>query len=99
MQPALKIGRGRGRPKGSKNKPKTGIPLAGEGSQNFTNLRISANQPQTISAATTKSANHNTTHRTYTPLAKTSLGNTELYNLYGIVIDASSPHPKKNFFR
>ena len=39
------------------------------------------------------------TFRTYTPLAKTSLGNTDLYNLYGIVIDASSPHPKKNFYR
>ena len=30
---------------------------------------------------------------------KTSLGNTDLYNFYGIVIDASSPNPKKNFFR
>ena len=39
------------------------------------------------------------TYRTYTQLAKTSLGNTELYNLYGVVIDASSPHPKKNFYR
>ena len=46
-------------------------------------------------AAKTSSA----TFRTYTPLAKTSLGNTDLYNLYGIVIDASSPHPKKNFYR
>jgi len=36
---------------------------------------------------------------TYTELAKTSLGNTELYNLYGVVIDASSPHPKKSFYR
>ena len=27
------------------------------------------------------------------------MGNTDLYNLYGIVIDASSPHPKKNFYR
>lgn len=36
---------------------------------------------------------------TYTQLAKTSLGNTDLYHLYGIVIDATNPHPKKNFYR
>ena len=36
---------------------------------------------------------------TYTTLSHTSLGNTELYNLYGIVIDASCPHPKKAFHR
>jgi hypothetical protein len=35
----------------------------------------------------------------YTQLAKTALGGTELYNLYGIVIDATYPHPKKNFYR
>jgi len=32
-------------------------------------------------------------------LCDTSLANTELYNLYGIVIDASSPHKKKTFYR
>jgi hypothetical protein len=36
---------------------------------------------------------------TYTQLAKTSLGTTDLYHLYGIVIDATNPHPKKNFYR
>lgn len=41
-------------------------------------------------------ANHN---YSYTQLAKTSLGSNELYHLYGIVIDATSPHPKKTFFR
>jgi len=29
-------------------------------------------------------------------LAKTCLGNTSLYNLYGIVIDATTPHLKEN---
>ena len=38
-------------------------------------------------------------HHVYTTLSHTSLGNTELYNLYGIVIDASCPHPKKAFHR
>ncbi|CDW77815.1 alpha telomere binding protein [Stylonychia lemnae] len=32
----------------------------------------------------------------YTELAKTCLGNTQLYNLYGIVIDATMPHLKEN---
>jgi hypothetical protein len=30
----------------------------------------------------------------YTELAKTAVSNTELYNLYGIVVDATSPHKK-----
>ena len=30
----------------------------------------------------------------YTPLAETSLGATELYNLYGVVIDAMTPCKK-----
>ena len=30
----------------------------------------------------------------YTELAKTSLGNTELYHIYGIVVDATTPHIK-----
>lgn len=33
---------------------------------------------------------------TYTDLAKTCLGSTELYNIYGIVIDATTPHLKPN---
>lgn len=34
----------------------------------------------------------------YTPLAETSLGSTELYYLYGIVIDAQTPHEKNGKF-
>ena len=30
----------------------------------------------------------------YTPLAETTLGSTNLYNLYGMVIDAQTPHLK-----
>jgi beta-N-acetylglucosaminidase len=33
-----------------------------------------------------------TTNHVYTELAKTAISNTELYNLYGIVVDACSPH-------
>lgn len=32
----------------------------------------------------------------YTDLAKTCLGSTDLYNIYGIVIDATTPHLKVN---
>lgn len=32
----------------------------------------------------------------YTPLAETALGATSLYNLYGIVIDAQTPHVGTN---
>ena len=35
-----------------------------------------------------------TTAHVYTELAKTALGNTELYNLYGIVVDCTSSHKK-----
>jgi hypothetical protein len=50
--------------------------------------------PQPCSYTTKTQRTH-----TYTTLSHTSLGNTELYNLYGIVIDASCPHPKKAFHR
>jgi len=85
--------KGRGRPKGSKNKPKGYEPPTGP----YSNVRMGAPE-QTPKPAKVKTSAPQT-FRTYTPLAKTSLGNTELYNLYGIVIDASSPHPKKNFYR
>ncbi len=32
----------------------------------------------------------------YTDIAKTALGSTEMYNLYGIIVDATTPHPKPN---
>ena len=42
-------------------------------------------------------------HYDYTPLAETSLGATDLYNLYGVVIDAVTPRRKdqnsKKFFQ
>jgi hypothetical protein len=75
----------RGRPKGSKNK-------ATEGQETASNIRIGAG---VYHAPAPKPS----IAYTYTPLAKTSLGNTELYSLYGIVIDATNPHPKKHFFR
>lgn len=37
-----------------------------------------------------KSTNH-----VYTELAKTAISNTNLYNLYGIVVDATTPHKKE----
>lgn len=79
--------RGRGRPKGSVNKSKDcsdSVPVS-----NLPNPNI----------AKTSSYQKQPAHRIYTSLSHTSLGNTELYNLYGIVIDASSPHPKKSFHR
>ena len=82
----------RGRPKGSKNKPKEG-----NSGEVISNIHFGTSAKAEPKKAASKNAAQ--TFRTYTPLAKTSLGNTELYNLYGIVIDASSPHPKKNFFR
>lgn len=63
----------------------------------MSNIRLSAGSTETQPKQ--KAAKAAPSSRVYTPLAKTSLGNTDLYNLYGIVIDASSPHPKKNFFR
>lgn len=33
-------------------------------------------------------------NHSYTELAKTAVSNTELYNLYGIVVDATAPHKK-----
>mmetsp|Transcript_39538 Transcript_39538/g.51785 ORF Transcript_39538/g.51785 Transcript_39538/m.51785 type:complete len:114 (+) Transcript_39538:56-397(+) len=88
----------RGRPKGSKNKPKEGGCGANEGAAPVSNIHLAAAAKAEPARKTAKS-NAAQSYKTYTPLAKTSLGNTELYNLYGIVIDASSPHPKKNFFR
>ena len=77
--------RGRGRPKGSLNK----------------NKESPEDMPVSNIPYTSKSSIYNKQPRSvvYTPLSHTSLGNTELYNLYGIVIDASSPHPKKSFHR
>ena len=34
----------------------------------------------------------------YVPLAETSLGSKDLYDIYGIVIDAQAPHQKKGKF-
>jgi hypothetical protein len=79
--------RGRGRPKGSKNKS-----AEDEGGKKASNVRVGSG----IMQPPAPKVNHN---YTYTQLAKTSLGNTELYNIYGIVIDSTSPHPKKNFYR
>jgi hypothetical protein len=84
----------RGRPKGSKNKTTLAANNEeGATSNQTSNLRIGSGRQQ--GASHTK-AQH---QYNYTPLAKTSLGNTELYNLYGIVIDATSPHQKKQFYR
>jgi hypothetical protein len=80
--------RGRGRPKGSTNKPKDDLPMS--------NLTYGAGN---TGSAQKTSFSKPVKDRIYTQLSHTSLGNTELYNLYGVVIDASSPHPKKNFHR
>lgn len=76
--------RGRGRPPGSTNKNKATGQVSNLSAPGQANRSSYAKQ--------------NTT-KTYTPLSHTSLGTTELYNLYGVVIDASSPHPKKAFHR
>jgi hypothetical protein len=55
-------------------------------------------RPKTAQKPQSYTAKQPRTH-TYTKLSHTSLGNTELYNLYGVVIDASCPHPKKAFHR
>jgi hypothetical protein len=79
--------RPRGRPKGSKNKQ-----TDQEDGKRASNLRVGSG----IMQPPAPKANQN---YSYTQLAKTSLGSNELYHLYGIVIDATSPHPKKTFYR
>lgn len=81
--------RGRGRPKGSTRKNKPDEP---EGALKASNLRVGTG---TMHPPAPK-AEHK---YSYTPLARTSLGNTELYHLFGIVIDATTPHVKKNLYR
>lgn len=83
------IKRGRGRPKGSTNKAKE--------DQEVSNLKVGGTTGTTVKPSTSYVKQQRL--HTYTELANTSLGHTELYNLYGIVIDASAPHPKQRFFR
>lgn len=79
--------RGRGRPKGSKNR----TTKQEEGSENVptTNLRLAKpkaakppKQPKIVPEIRYE----------YTELAKISLGNTELINIYAVVICATAPH-------
>ena len=89
--------RGRGRPKGSKNKEsRTTTTTAND--DPISNIKT----PNDVAGKKLKgrgSMNPNTgprmyaktTQHVYTELAKTALSNTDLYNLYGIVVDASSP--------
>eukprot|EP00347_Sterkiella_histriomuscorum_P023869 403333104 len=61
---------------------------------NQSNVNTSLGNPQKpLSDPSKKYYKSNQVH-VYTELAKTSLGNTELFNIYGIVIDATSPHIK-----
>ena len=82
--------RGRGRPVGSTNKPKTD-----QGNDPVSNVFFGQGTTPNKSPSTNKPKREHI----YTQLSHTSLGNTELYNLYGIVIDASCPHPKRAFSR
>lgn len=39
------------------------------------------------------------TNHVYTELAKTAISNTELYNLYGIVVDSTTPHSREKGYK
>jgi hypothetical protein len=82
--------RGRGRPKGSKNKVQKNI--TEPNNEGETNLRI----PKTKAIAKPPKPPKQELTYNYTELAKISLGNTELLNVYAVVICAGSPHEKNN---
>lgn len=91
--------KGPGRPKGSKNKPKD-EDQSNSNNQQFGSFDAPVSNIRPIKHNIYKEPQSRPgSNRIYTELAKTSLGNTELYNLYGIVIDSSSPHKKKQFYR
>lgn len=84
-----------GRTKGSKNKVKEAKP------EDTTNLktpkprgRPALVQNNMVTAAGLRHYEKNTKHQ-YTELGRTAISNTELYNLYGVVVDASMPHINK----
>ena len=73
----------RGRPKGSKNKPKDGEgqfkePLAVGGDKAKSSKRLMHQEC------------------IYTDLSKTTLGSNESYNIWGVIIDATYPYLKND---
>ena len=83
----------RGRPKGSKNKAKEPVdPNATEAEK-----QISLDQKR-AARAEKQAAKYAEQKFSYTPLAETALGNTSLYYIAGVLIDATLPHqnPKTN---
>lgn len=83
--------RGRGRPRGSKNKVQKNLSLAeGADAQQDTNLRIGKQKNATKPIKQPKQVQE--VNYEYTDLAKISLGNTEMFNIYAVVICAASPH-------
>ena len=83
---------GRGRPKGSKNKfhhtgdngDVTNLPTPGGRGRGRPSEKKNQGDMKMY-----QQSNHE-----YTELAKTAVSNTNLYNLYGVVIDSSTPHKK-----
>jgi hypothetical protein len=84
-----------GRPKGSKNKERGGEPSTPQ---------VDATKPQGRGRGRPKLIKNSEvtpagirhfelkTKHSYTELAKAALSNTDMYDLYGIVIDASTAH-------
>lgn len=84
------------RTKGAKNKPKEPKPPGEVEDPAAAPVKRPRGRPplyknQTITIAGIRHYEQNTMHE-YTELAKTSLSNTGLYSLYGVVVDATSPH-------
>lgn len=94
----------RGRPKGSKNKAKEEATEAVLGQPGASNLKNPEKKPRgrppgnPLMAGGVRHYMSKTQH-VYTELAKTTISNTDLYNLYGIVVDASSPWMKDGKWR
>ena len=91
-----------GRTKGAKNKPRDedaagGVDDKSKKIQKDTKEKLTAEQKKELTAARKaiqKEKKLASMVYNYTPLAETSLGSNNLYNLYGMVIDAQTPHLK-----
>ncbi len=88
----------RGRPKGSKNKKDSEDQAATGGTSN---LLVPGKKNSSILDKNGAAIRHylKITNHVYTELAKTAISNTELYNLYGIVVDSTTPHRRERGFK
>ena len=83
----------RGRPKGSKNVSNVEKDK-GMGDVKGSNLTVPAKRGRPNNPTLPGGQRHymKTTNHVYTELAKTAISSTDQYDLYGIVVDSTTPH-------